>query len=155
MEALMSEMHEYIWHIIEYISDGGLMALYTRDRTKYYDDIIRKQMHCEFSTRIFPDGQIPAIVADETVQVVMADEQRRCLKRAAQQLEKAAKAAVELQIRGYSPPALAAWCNVSLDNEALQAALTLVNPKQRETYARLLSDPATRDTALTLAQQDI
>lgn len=151
----MSQMNKYIWHIIEYISDGGLMALYTRDRTKYYDDIIRKQMRLEFSTKIFPDGQIPAIVADETVEVVMAEEHQRGLRRATELLEKAAKAAVELQTRGYSPPALAAWCQVSLDNEALQAALTLVNPKQRETYARLLSDPATRDTALALAQQEI
>lgn len=151
----MSQMHEYIWMIIDYISEGGLMALYTRDRRKYYDDIIRKQMHCEFSTRIFEDGQIPAIVADETVKVVMADELRRCLNRSKEQLEKAAKAGVELQARGYSPAALAAWCNVSIDNEALQAALTLANPNQRETYARLLSDPATRDTALAMAQQDI
>ena len=153
MEQFMGTINTWLEQIKKYISDGGLKALYTRNRRASYEEIIRKQMYQEFDTRFFKNSEIPAIFVTKTIEIVMRNERQRNYNDANDRLQIATNAASHLETLGYSYEAIAAGCQAKLDNESLRAVWLLRTPTEIERYKDCLHDPETRDNAVELARE--
>lgn len=139
MEERLAFINTLVTDISEYVCDGGLKVLYTRDRSQLYGKVIETLMVHEFNTRPFERGTIPDLVAQETIRIVSQWETQRSLDMGYARLQKAVKAAELLQQMGYSTQALAEWCQVDVDNEAFQTAMTLRTEEQLDEYRRGLA----------------
>ena len=154
MEERLAFINTLVTDIREYVCDGGLKRLYTRDRTHLYKQIIATLMKHEFDTRPFENGVIPELFANQTIDIVTRWETQRSFNMAYERLKKAVKAADLLQQMGYSTKALAEQCQVDIDNDAFQAAVSLRTEKQLDEYRRRLACEDTRATALSDTLED-